>query len=708
MKNISILIGIIMILPITIVHAQIEPDPIQPVGPVTNIDDLNRGHSIITDIMTKHSNQNFELLENQVITMTYVDPDNGTLVVGFDPIMYVLDIKPNTGNLLDGIPTDIVYSIHELLSDDQDILQRYQSLYEYRCTNSNTLFCEKLANELNINQYQDSPPNNIPPNDPIQRYHDLYEHRCTSSLSVLCEKLAYQLNISQYQDQPRPALPLHVTLFSDNFQNNLKKWTKSNDRNFQIKISDESEHYPIEWSNSNKVLESGKCNPCSIQLKKPIDVSKYLNITLTFDFYIDEELTDNQYLQLESYNGTNWIKLIKLNGSLTTNDAWYEASIIFVNTSNTNFNIKFTVDGSKNKEVAIDNLEIKGVLDSDGDGIPNRHDTCPQVFGIKSNGCNDTPPKIHKISLLYYYITGDKFFYPMIVVDKEDGVIQPDCNPPNKSVLQVNTSLLVTCTVIDSTGNNNTESISFHFDEINHVDLYGGMKHGINYYDKNKNKVDSFAGTITIGAETKDDTKGVVVAGHTVLYNVRKQNYSLDHHMDHFLIDQGRRAQIGFGPAIDSKSFSVDAAFIPLQTKVDINPYQVKMKNGTIFNVTQSSMADTPRLVQVNAYGHLTNSQGVLSYKNVTVLHIKSFNIYYNMGMSNATAVKGDSGGPVIYHNNGTNNLIGSVQGYSCITFGGMDRIFINSIIESVNCFINQKLIIFTPWEHIERDLNIK
>ena len=660
------LLFLILILPITIVYGQIEPDPNQPIGPITNIDDLNRGHSIITQLMTDHADGNFERFEDQVINLAFVDPDNGTLVVGFDPIMHVLDIKRDTGNLLDGIPTDIVYSIHELLSDN---------------TNS------------------------------TQKYIDLYNHRCTNSLSILCEKLAYQLNIDQTQDIP--PLPDDPTIFKDNFQNNLKKWTKSGDKDFRLKVSDESSRYPPEWSSNNKVLESDDCTDiCMISLKKPLDLTKYINVTMKFNYYVDQSARDDQYLHVDFYNGTNWNTVLKYNGTMN-NNLWNDQYGIF-QTSHyyvSDFNIRFVANTTSDNEVAIDNLEFRGIRDTDRDGVPNKIDKCPRIAGVVSlNGCPDKPPKIYQISPLYQYIQNDKFFYPMIAIDDIDGITPVICNPPSGSILQVSVSLLISCNAIDSSRNNITKLLSFSFKEVNHVDLYGGMEHGLNYYDKKKKSIEGTKGTITIGAETKNGTKGVVVAGHSVLYNLYKQDYPLNHHIDHFLVDQITRTQIGFGPAIDSKNFSVDAAFIPLKTKVDINPYQVKIKNGTVFNVTQSSMAETPRLSEINMYGHLTNDQGMLLYKNVT--KVWGNDIYYNMGIiTNLTAISGDSGGPIIFHDNGINKLIGSIHGHTCMIRDIPNRSDINVLV-SIHCnplFPDLWTYdVFTPWERIKEDLNIK
>ena len=677
MNSLLILTGILMILPFTISHAQIEPDPNQPVGPVTNIDDLNRGHSIITQLMTDHADGNFERFENQVINLAFVDPDNGTLVVGFDPIMHVLDIKPNTGDLLTGIPTDIVYAIHELLSDDQDTIQRYNSMYEHRCTNSNSLFCEKLAHELDINQFQD-----------------------------------------------RPALPNTPIIFSDNFQNGLKKWNKTGD--FRVKISDESSRYPPEWSSNNKVLESGKCNSnnnntCVILLKKNLDLTKYENITLSFDYFIDH-LNAGKRGFLDVYNNNRWNTLYIFNYS--SNNIWDKLSFNLDNYKSSTFNLRFVVDSGKNKEVAIDNIVIKGVLDSDGDGISNMHDTCPQVFGTKSNGCPVSPPKFyHGFSGRYNYIIGDKFFYPIIVIDKEDGVIQPTCNPPNNSTIpnNQNSPLSIRCSVTDTTGDVVTKSFGLKFQHTGHQDLYGGMKHGINGLFNKGFGLDVHIiinGTITIGAETKDGTKGVVVAGHSVGYNAYKNKFPSIYHLDHFIYNNNNKHQIGFGPAVESSSFSIDAAFIPLQTKMDINPYQVKMKNGTIFTVTQSSMADTPRLAKINVYGHLTNDQGRLLFKNVT--KVGGNNIYNNMGIFTSNVIPGDSGGPIIFHDNGTNKLIGSAHGATCIIHNISsqgDNTIINVSNVTFLCPTADKndknedywyYKVFTPWEHIKLDLNIK
>ena len=669
MNSLLILTGIIMILPFTISHAQIEPDPSQPVGPTTNIDDLNRGHNIITQLMTDHADGNFERFEDQIINLAFVDPDNGTLVVGFDPIMHVLDIQPNTGDLLTGIPTDIVYSIHELLSDDQD---------------------------------------------PIQRYHDLYEHRCTNSLSVLCEKLAYQLNINQYQDQYIPTVPNISVIFSDNFENGLKKWIKSGDSNFKAKISDESERYPTIWSPNNTVLESGKCgNGCLISLKRSIDLTTYNNISLSFNLYIDD-LSTNQYLQLDFYNGTNWNTVKRWTQS--TNNTWITSQFILNDHKSNTFNLRFTADSGKNKEIAIDNLVIIGELDSDRDGIINIHDKCPRMSGlVKLKGCPDTePPKFYNDLRLpgkYKHIQDDKFFYPIIAVDSIDGVVDMNCEPPNGSVnngLRLsldNYVIRYNCNAIDSNGNNNHQFLSTTVKRIQSADLYGGTVHGVNLYYVDDENVKGAKGTITIGAITNDGTKGIVVAGHSIGYNINAKYFKPEHQMDHFIINDNKYIQINYGPAIDSKSFSVDAAFIPLQTKVDINPYQVKMKNGTVFNVTQSSMAETPRISKINVYGHLTNDQGILLFKNVTVRSV--FSAYSNMGAFTADVIHGDSGGPIIYHNDGKNKLIGSIHGSTCIIYNIPNELI---SIYSLNCisFNPPYIRIFTPWEHIKDDLNIK
>ena len=187
------LLLLILILPITLAYAQINNtnDTIKPI----TIDDLNRGHSIITDIMVKHSNQDFELLENQVITMTYVDPDNGTLVVGFDPIMHILDIKRDTGDLLDGIPTNMIYTINEYLSPDVNNTQQYIDLYNHRCVNPNKLLCDKLANKLNIDQTQYAITNNT-----VQKHNDLDDYE-TYSLNTFCKKIAYEFGMTHTTDQ---------------------------------------------------------------------------------------------------------------------------------------------------------------------------------------------------------------------------------------------------------------------------------------------------------------------------------------------------------------------------------------------------------------------------------------------------------------------------------------------------------------------------
>ena len=664
------LLGLILILPI-MVYAQTTDDTStvpnnsiestnNTIGPTGIVDELQRGHSIITDIMIDQSNDIFKVTDDIIFTLTFIDYEKNELVVGVDPILYELDIKPTVQEIQDitgDIPIKLYFAYvtpdtHNAPNPTK--IERLLNIWDNRCDSSSTSkICKNTSNNLK------------------NKFH--YRYDSTNNMWLL----------PLFEPKGRNTIQIPTTdaggiIFSDDFEN-LDKWYHVTNKQFKSKIGDTTT-YKESWSNTNKIAESTKCgNECSMILFNNINMTGYSFASLTLDYYLNNLITNNA-LKIELYNDNTWNTILESSG---TNNTWVSKVFPlndYLNT--THFSIRITADTNNNKKVGIDNIKI-----------------------IAVNSTDTTPPRIISQSdNLVGLVNGNSgvFYYSILAKDIRDGFINIQCNPPSGSVFNVGTTN-ISCTATDKSGNSkiitDTVTITSQSEPIRY---YGGDANKYFYYDVHSNEfMRDEGGTIGIGATTKNGIKGIVVSGHVV--KPIKNTIQLQHVMNNSITEH----IIYSGNVSYQRSNNTDAGFIPIKTNTAIIDKQVKSRDGTIHNVIDGKLSDLDRLSKITIHGQFNNGDGLLLFKNATVY--KTDLTLSNMGIATYPRQSGDSGASIIYHNNNTSKIVGIHQGIVCILedlSAGQGLINITHITSI--CQTSPYYKTFSAWENVKSALNLQ
>ena len=166
---------------------------------------------------------------------------------------------------------------------------------------------------------------------------------------------------------PPPPPSNQITLFTDNFEyatlSLTDKWIETGDGNWKVTTSDAEgvstlqDHEP-----SNRVLHLDNCDDiCILTLKAPISLLGYESATLEFSRFVDGELTADDYLRVELYDGTSWNEIYYWADGRGDDGMWNNESFTMPSTylNTDNFKIRFTAKANLHDEdIQIDNIFI--------------------------------------------------------------------------------------------------------------------------------------------------------------------------------------------------------------------------------------------------------------------------------------------------------------------------------------------------------------
>jgi hypothetical protein len=285
-------------------------------------------------------------------------------------------------------------------------------------------------------------------------------------------------------------------------------------------------------------------------------------------------------------------------------------------------------------------------------------DTTPPVITVPSDISQNSTSSV-----------GMAVSYATTARDDTDGIVPVQCSRVSGATFAVGDTV-VTCTATDKAGNKATASFTVTVtytppiipaDEI--LTFYGGTQHNIHYTNATGHQVVEY-GTITFGATNSSGVHGMVTSGHAVILGVNDtlRHYSLGNSTHITMFTDAVATAINSG--------NVDAAFTPItDPDVIVNSTHIEKIDGSHIPVLQGTLSDVPIRKTLGMYGIYNNTDdGMLYFNNATVMDNQDVIVYYNMGIGNYNSIVGDSGAPVIYHNdNGTNYLVGVHRGSICV-----------------------------------------
>lgn len=308
------------------------------VGPTGLVDELKQSHIELSGIMSFHAEGEYNVAEDLVFTMTYVDPEAEELVVFLDPILLSLGLEHDDsdiqGLVSERVPTTLVYGVFQDEShggSSISLINAWIQLYNSRCDSpSDSSLCTALTYSLrDKNHYVLDATNSWIP--PTGSYNPVYVNYTRS------------------------------VIFEDFFEGNMSAWTQTGDENFEIKVSDESSAYPADWPADNMVAESEDCDDvCSMNLANNIDLSPYASAVLEFDRFVSAEIDSGEGLKVELYDGTSWTTVLEWGKDSGDNDGvWHHVSYDLDDYMVDDFDLKITAESSRRGEhVAIDNVQV--------------------------------------------------------------------------------------------------------------------------------------------------------------------------------------------------------------------------------------------------------------------------------------------------------------------------------------------------------------
>ena len=154
-----------------------------------------------------------------------------------------------------------------------------------------------------------------------------------------------------------------VTIFSDDFEGNLSKWTETGEGDWTISTS-QSHLAPTlpGKSANNKVLHSDNCDTtCTITTKNSIDLSGYASANLSLWRFVDSSHDRNEYLRVQLSDGSSWKTIFDWSANNKNNDnKWHKVSYdMSAYAGKSSVGLRFvTHQNSANEDAQIDDVMI--------------------------------------------------------------------------------------------------------------------------------------------------------------------------------------------------------------------------------------------------------------------------------------------------------------------------------------------------------------
>ena len=160
----------------------------------------------------------------------------------------------------------------------------------------------------------------------------------------------------------QPIRPSVTTIFSDDFEQTLSKWTETGEGDWRI-TTPSAHNVPNVPSSAltNKVLHSDNCDDgCTLTLTNSLDLSQYSSAKLSFWRFVDSGLDGDEYLKVELYNGRTWNTIYHWSHNLNNDDnRWNMESYDLSSYLVSNFKIRLTTQQSNTiEDVQLDDIKI--------------------------------------------------------------------------------------------------------------------------------------------------------------------------------------------------------------------------------------------------------------------------------------------------------------------------------------------------------------
>ena len=395
------------------------------------------------------------------------------------------------------------------------------------------------------------------------------------------------------------------------------------------------------------------------------------------------------------------VKYYKMYVSENGGYASYKSKLSSTDTSYTISNVQ---EGKSYK------LKIKMYYANDRGSTSIKYFYSDVVSVPKTTPVDRTPPVItvpSDITVRNTTNVGSSVAFTVSATDDTDESVSVKCSQASGTVFTIG-STTITCDATDEAGNISipvTFNIIVEFFRAIGVlptptEYYGGEPY--NMVTRNATGDWLNPSTMTIGATNTTGVNGVVIAAHGL---------SMD--PGHAFVEH----RIGTPPERIGNDVvltqqlrgNVDAVFIPItEPNIIVPNYQIRALDRTIINVTQGSLIDVPIGKVLNIYGTENNGGGILLFSNATIYELK---LFVNMGIALYPSQGGDSGAPIVYHNNGESHLVGVHHGGSCYIDPETDA-YPNPIDVLNNTALctkdNYYYKAFSAWENVKNQLSLR
>jgi len=151
-----------------------------------------------------------------------------------------------------------------------------------------------------------------------------------------------------------------VTLFYDPFAG-LTNWTESGEGDWNTEALHATTNYPATGSNSPAAHSDTCTTSCEITMTNAVNLSGRASAQLTLLRFVDSELDAGEYLRLEVWNGSTWVRLADWSADNAADTNRWEAHAfdLAAYLGRTDFKVRFVTKQSNDVEhVQVDDVKI--------------------------------------------------------------------------------------------------------------------------------------------------------------------------------------------------------------------------------------------------------------------------------------------------------------------------------------------------------------
>jgi hypothetical protein len=147
-----------------------------------------------------------------------------------------------------------------------------------------------------------------------------------------------------------------TNVFSDGFSN-LSQWTESGEGDWTTENRDSSSGYST--ASGNPVAHSDDCDGSCTITSPVVSLAGHTSATLTFQYYLSDEMESGEYLRAEAYNGTTWTALLNKSTTSDQDSTWHSTIFPLNSYLLPGFRLRFvTSQSSTDEAVEVDDVAI--------------------------------------------------------------------------------------------------------------------------------------------------------------------------------------------------------------------------------------------------------------------------------------------------------------------------------------------------------------